>query len=437
MATGYSQQRLGRFFRIKHGYAFKGEHFVGAGTHVVLTPGNFERTGGLKLKGDKEKYYDGEIPAEYILRRGDLVVAMTDLTQNAPILGAPALIPDDDRYLHNQRLGKVVDLDETQLDKRYLYYVFNLPATREQLKATATGATVKHTAPDRIHQVEAPIPPLPIQRRVANVLSAYDALVENNVKRIKVLEEMARSLYREWFESSERKRRGSVSTVQDLVDRDILEINDGYRAKNSELGQPGLPFARAGNVNDGFHFEDADLLHKSNVPKAGTKVSRAGDVVFTSKGTVGRFAWVRPETPAFVYSPQLCFWRVLRAEVVEPSYLFRWMQSRAFIEQVNRVKGSTAMADYVSLTDQRRMHVDVPAPERQRAFASAVAPMDALAANLQASNHILRTTRDLLLPKLVSGEVLIEVDGDHPAPPVSSPRFRSADTTPPAKSART
>ena len=102
----WKHSRLGNYFRIKHGYAFKGEFFADSGPYVLLTPGNFQADGGIKLKGEREKYYTGDFPSEFLLRRGDFLVVMTDLTQNAPILGSPAFIPEDDRFLHNQRLGK-------------------------------------------------------------------------------------------------------------------------------------------------------------------------------------------------------------------------------------------------------------------------------------------------------------------------------------------
>ena len=81
------------------------------------------------------------------------------------------------------------------------------------------------------------------------------------------------------------------------------------RAKNSELGESGLLFIRAGDLNRGFDTTGADVLNEDSVAKAGSKVSRPGDVAFTSKGTIGRFARVTEHTPRFVYSPQVCFWR--------------------------------------------------------------------------------------------------------------------------------
>src|SRR5438876_440236 len=115
--------------------------------------------------------------------------------------------------------------------------------------------------------------------------------------------------------------------VAELTSNGYLVVGDGYRAKNSELGANGLPFIRAGNINQGFQFDDVDYLVYENVPKAKEKVSQVGDVVFTSKGTVGRFALVRDDTPKFVYSPQLCYWRICNLQLIEPLFLFYWMQS--------------------------------------------------------------------------------------------------------------
>lgn len=190
---------IGEAMRIKHGFAFKGEFFSTEGSHIVLTPGNFKAEGGLKFKGGKEKYYTGPIPEEFVLKQGDLLVAMTDLTQNAPLLGSAAIVPVDGQLLHNQRLGKVTDIDASLASKEFLYWLLNWEPARAQIRATATGATVKHTAPDRIYSVRVRFPPPHIQRLICDRLTAYNQLIENCERRTEVLDEMARALYREWF----------------------------------------------------------------------------------------------------------------------------------------------------------------------------------------------------------------------------------------------
>lgn len=164
--------------------------------------------------------------------------------------------------------------------------------------------------------------------------------------------------------------------VADLIRQQVLVIGDGYRAKNVELGPIGLPFARAGNINDGFHFADADRLPPEALARVGEKISRPGDVVFTSKGTVGRFAFVRPDTPQFVYSPQLCFWRSLRPEKINQRFLYYWMCGPEFFEQFKGVSGQTDMAEYVSLRDQRRMRMTLPPPDVQQRVAGLLGALD-------------------------------------------------------------
>lgn len=164
--------------------------------------------------------------------------------------------------------------------------------------------------------------------------------------------------------------------VSDLIDAGNLVIGDGYRAKNEELASSGLPFARVANINNGFQFESVDHFPAIDLPRVGNKISQPGDVVFTSKGTVGRFAFVRPTTPRFVYSPQLCFWRSLNQDLIYPRFLYFWMYSREFFVQFKGVAGQTDMAEYVSLTDQRRMHITLPPLSEQRAIAHILGALD-------------------------------------------------------------
>jgi type I restriction enzyme S subunit len=168
---------------------------------------------------------------------------------------------------------------------------------------------------------------------------------------------------------------------EQLIAEGVLEIGDGYRAKNSEMGSIGLPFARAGNIDNGFHLENADILHEISVRKAGDKLSRPGDIVFTSKGTVGRFAFVKPATPRFVYSPQLCYWRIKKSSILDPHFLFYWMHGTDFYTQVHQVKSKTTMADYVSLGDQRKMRITAPPLPIQRQIADILSAYDDLIEN--------------------------------------------------------
>ena len=164
--AGWEGTSLGGLLDIKHGYAFKGEFFSTEPTeNILLTPGNFAIGGGYK--DDKLKYYSGPIPEDYILESGDMILTMTDLSKAGDTLGYPAFVPPSSEYkfLHNQRLGKVLIYDKTIAGKHFLYYIFCSEQYRYHVVGSATGATVKHTAPERIKSFQILLPPQGIVQR--------------------------------------------------------------------------------------------------------------------------------------------------------------------------------------------------------------------------------------------------------------------------------
>ena len=94
---GWVEKKLAELCDIKHGFAFKSEFFTDQGDYVMLTPGNFYESGGYRDRGEKQKYYCGEMPPGYILEKGDMLIAMTE--QAAGLLGSPILIPQSNRFL--------------------------------------------------------------------------------------------------------------------------------------------------------------------------------------------------------------------------------------------------------------------------------------------------------------------------------------------------
>jgi len=190
----------------------------------------------------------------------------------------------------------------------------------------------------------------------------------------------------------------SQLTTADLIRQGVLEIGDGYRAKNSELRTSGLPFARAQNLNHGFSFDNADRYPEDALDKVGTKVSRPGDCVFTSKGSVGRVGFVSPQIPQFVYSPQLSYWRTLDPMTLDPQFLRYWLQGPEFARQRDAVKGSTDMADYVNLRDQRQMSITLPKIDAQRRIGAVLSAYDDLIENNNQRVKIVEeTTRRIYL----------------------------------------
>lgn len=168
----------------------------------------------------------------------------------------------------------------------------------------------------------------------------------------------------------------SRRAVAELVAHDLLAIGDGYRAKNSEFSDDGLPFARARNLRNGFDFADADRLPFSLRETQRDRCSLIGDVVITSKGTVGRVGLVTERIAPFVYSPQLCYWRSRHPQHLLPRFLYYWFFGRESRNQLATLKGQTDMADYVSLRDQLEMVITLPPSDDQREIAGVLGALD-------------------------------------------------------------
>ena len=168
------------------------------------------------------------------------------------------------------------------------------------------------------------------------------------------------------------------ATFGDLIDCGVLDVTDGYRAQNSELGGNGLIFLRAGHVSDShIDFKGVERFHEELTPRLKEKISEPGDVAVTTKGnSTGRVAFVTPAMPPFVYSPHMSRWRSLDRDQLEPGFLRYWSRSREFAIQLGGMSASTDMAPYLSLRDQRRLQITLPQIDNQRVIASVLGALD-------------------------------------------------------------
>ena len=261
----WHEMMLGDAIRVKHGFAFKSQYFSDSGEFVVLTPGNFNEEGGFRLRPSKDRFYTGEIPEDYVLNEGDLIVAMTE--QGPGLLGSSALIPESEKYLHNQRLGLIQEIDNEVLDKYFLYYLFNTRPVRGQISGSATGTKVRHTAPERIYQVKITVPTdVNQQRRIASVLSAYDDLIENNWRRIRLLEQAARLFYKEWFVHlrfpghEHVKIKDGVPEGWDMKTLgDLVEVTKGRNITKNSAKDGSVPVV-AGGLSPAYYHDTANAV---------------------------------------------------------------------------------------------------------------------------------------------------------------------------------
>jgi type I restriction enzyme, S subunit len=378
----WQKSHLGEHFEIKHGYAFKGDYFGDSGPYIVLTPGNFYEAGGFRHRGDREKFYTIDPPENYILEEDDLIVAMTE--QGEGLLGSSALVPQSDFYLHNQRLGLVVNLNELTLDKHYLYYLFNTYQVRSQIRASATGLKVKHTAPKRIAAVEIELPDITTQKRIAGILSAYDDLIDNNNRRIALLEEAIHRLYREWF--VHLRFPGHEQTPI------VAGVPEGWEKR--PLGEVG--FLNYGKSLPKRKREEGTIpvYGSSGIIGTHNKALIPGpSIIVGRKGNVGSAFWCdQPSFPidtVFYIAPE-------ESNV----FLYLNLKHQNFINTDAAVPG-------LNRNYAHKLPVLMPSESLLLHFEEIAAPVHKQITTLEAYNAKLAEARDALLPRLMNGSLAV------------------------------
>ncbi len=420
MASEWGEVKLGNLIEIEHGFAFKGEFIHDEPTgDVLLTPGNFSLGGGFK--GDKFKYYHGPVSQEYLLRERDLLVTMTDLSKQSDTLGYPALVPpcpDSRRFLHNQRLGKISLKDPAKTDAKYVYYVMCSAEYRNEVLASATGTTVKHTSPDRIKQFRFPLPPLPEQRAIAHILGTLDDKIELNRRMNETLEEMARALFKSWFvdfDPVRAKMEGRWRPGESLP---------GLPAEYYDLFPDRLAPSELGEIPEGWEVKalgDVAMISSGKRPPVKFTTSSAsaevpvyggnGPMAFTTEalsfepvlitGRVGTLGTVFRVTSPCWPSDNTLVIRPLRRQLFE--FLFFRMQG---IDSMALNRGSTQ--PLLTQSDLKAEPLVSPGFHILEDFAQSVGTLFTRIDDGQCTADGLAAIRDTLLPKLVSGEIRVD-----------------------------
>ena len=376
---------------IKHGFPYKGEYFTDVPTkNILLTPTNFTLKGGFQYAN---RYYsnEGEMPEEFILHKDDLIVTMTDLSKEIDTIGYGALIPDDPNhiFLHNQRIG-LVTIFNPIVDKYYLYWLMRTKFYQRTIAGASNGATVHHTSPDRILSFNWIFPSLDNQKKIASILSAYDSHIENNKKRIKLLEQMAENLYKEWF---------------------VRFRFPGYETAEFERGVPkGWIIEKLGNVANirtgKCNREDAEeggifpLFDRSQeIKKSNTWLMDCEAIIVPGEGT--------SFTPRYYEGKfnlhQRCYCVEPRQKGTGKFLFYLLMFNKAYFLSV--ATGATVPS--LRQNNFTKMKFIMPSFDLCRQYDKHITLFFTEIDTLSKQVETLTTQRDLLLPRLMSGKLSI------------------------------
>ncbi|MFI3101185.1 restriction endonuclease subunit S [Streptococcus suis] len=413
------------FLSIKHGWAFKGEYFSDTGEQSILTPGNFYEAGGFKRNSEKDRFYIGEFPSEFVCKKDDLIVAMTE--QAAGLLGSTALVPEDDRYLHNQRIG-LIDCND-KMYKYFAYYLFMTKTVREQISRSASGTKVKHTSPEKIYDVKVTVPKIQEQEKIANLLMNLDHKIALNNQINEELESMAKTLYDYWFvqfdfpdeNGKPYKSSGGKMVYNDQLKREIPEgwgvetlsglgtIVGGSTPSKSNLdnfvesGQ-GISWITPNDLskNKGNKFISKGEIDISEVGRlsANLKVFPKGTVLLSSRAPIGYLAIASNEL-----TTNQGFKSFIPNKEYDENYIYYVIkQSMKVIEQ--NASGSTFKE--ISSTVLGEILVVKPKINLIKKFQEKVVSINNQIYVNEVQNQELTQLRDWLLPMLMNGQVKVE-----------------------------
>ncbi len=298
------------------------------------------------------------------------------------------------------------------IDQNYYFHALKSPFVQAGLKARSTGTTVLGIKQSELWSVKIPCPSLNVQKRIAEILCAYDDLIENNNRRIKILEQMAQMLYREWFVNFRFPGHEKVN----MVEAEMGLIPQGWGMESLKevmafIGRgisPTYDDAVAGLVINQKCIRDGKLnlsparRQSKKVPEE--KIGREGDILINSTGvgTLGRVAQI--------WEPILNCTVDSHVSIVRPRQHFEFF-GRALLELEDHFTaqgvGSTGQTE---LSRERigATQVLIPPVDMRVKFSEVVKPMHKMIVCCSKRNDVLRETRELLLPKLVSGEVSLE-----------------------------
>ena len=371
--------KLGEVLSIKHGYAFEGDGISSEDNGVVLvTPGNFQLGGGFKESN--KKFFTKAYPESYVLKAGDFIVTMTDLSKDTDTLGYSAKVPSSDKvYLHNQRIG-LVDVFNKNADREFVYWFMRTRAYQRTIAGCASGVSVKHTSPQKIYSAEIPLPPLPVQRRIADILFAYDDLIENNRRRIAILEETVRLTYRKWFGGVEEGRTATLGEIADVV------MGQSPESKTYNDNGEGLPFHQ-GVTGFGFRYPRNEMWCT-----AGTRFAEEGDILFSVRAPVGR---INVAGERIVIGRGLSAMRAKNGFQSWLLYALKHHFSKEDMIGVGCIFASTTKKELLSVA------LPFPPDEEIAAFEQIAGPIDAQIKALSMQNAALAAARDMLLPRLM------------------------------------
>jgi type I restriction enzyme, S subunit len=323
------------------------------------------------------------------------------MTSRAPI-GYVAIAKNE--ICTNQGFQNLV-CKENIADPNFVYYL--IKEHIDKIKAVASGATFPEISKTKLKGIELTIPPLQTQKRIADILSAYDDLIENNLKRIKLLEQAAQNIYKEWFvnlrfpgheNTSINQETGlpegfEEKSLSDLVSKITDGTHDSPKPKDK-----GFYLVTGKNINNGFlDFSNAYLISKEDHDKVQKRsFLELGDILYSNIGTIGSTTIVDQD---FKYS---CKNVIIFKPLEFHSFFLYCFLTNTHTKSLFLQGLAGSSQKFISLTYARGYKEIFPSTDSIVLFHNTVKDFFKQKKLLHVQNQKLKAARDILLPRLMN-----------------------------------
>lgn len=339
--------------------------------------------------------------ATNLISKGTVVTATRMGLGRAFIAGCDMAINQDLKAL----------IPNSKIDNNFLLWL--IIANRETLNNLGTGATVKGIRLETLRGIKINLPPLPTQRKIATILSAYDNLIENNLKRIKLLEEKAQLTYEEWFVRLKfpghettpiNPETGLPEGWEKVKLKDIGEIITGKTPSTTkdEYFNGDIPFIKTPNISGPpYVMETTDYLTQAGADTQKKKFLPKNSLVVSCIGSAGEYALVAKKSQ---FNQQINAIKFLKEEYTFYTYCF----AKHLKPWLDALGSNGATMTNVNKGKFEKIDITKPNEELLKIYHKNVKSNFEVIYSLMQQNQLLKEARDILLPRLMTG--MVDVD---------------------------
>lgn len=394
---------------------------VGDGAHAsiprvdvgipYLSSKNF-KTEGIDLSdvsyispSDYEKHFRENSKALTKPKSNDIILSIIGS------IGAPYLINPSDNFGISSSVAIIRPSE--QIVSKYLFYYLKTSAVQNYVEAIKSGAAQGFLSLEMIKSIPLTYPELPIQHRIASILSAYDDLIENNNRRIALLEQMAEQIYKEWFvrmrfpgyENTEFEKGVPEGWEWKKVE-DVFKTSSGgtpSRQKEQVYYGGNIDWIKTGELKDTFIFDSEEKITDSGLKNSSAKLFPPFTLLMAMYGVnIGQLGIsVKPSSA----NQAVCVFSPRESEQFSLYYAFFFFKSiRSHLFNISMGAAQQNLSQDII----KRLNYLKPKTSLLLDFESIQKPMFYEILKLSQQNQILKQTRDLLLPRLISGKLRVK-----------------------------